>query len=652
MPSLILRGSTSGAVMHGVAATTASYSMLDPLTAPAAGQVVAYPNGGGQGTWASPLAQPSGVCASGYALTSTVTGQTSCVPVLAPGMESPRTMYYPFWGFGTFWPESISATSTTSSRAQSVTSTSALIAQFNSGNVSGPNLSTWPSGTYAVGLWAAMASAPSTVYFTVKAGSTVIATSPTFTISTGGLALYSVTATASSNYYSTAPTTDYLIISLFASSASTNNITIGYGGANATSVSAPWSGFTSTSGVVAGTASPGFSRAPAMSDHVHLKEGTETPTAHGTVAARSDGTIDPLWLPTSTTESPRTVYYFDSSTDLGADDMGSGTVAASVTSTPTNVFTLTSPVGSPNLWTWTGGTYKIRLQAHMASADASVYATISAGSTVIATTQTVTVATGSTAAYDLVSNAPSDVSTSDAYRLVVKIWASSASTNNLTVALGIPSSYVSVPWAGFSSVIPLAAADPGRPGTSHIPASSDHRHPAPFPTSASGWLHNNGSGTLAWTTPTYAEVGADPAGAAAAITPTSLGISPFSSYGPGSTVQTAGSTGWFDVVTTSTISSSSVARSVLASGSVSVSMAAANLLCYLRLTVDSTQIGVSSTVANGSATNVQMASAIVAGGTLSSGSTHVIHLQISSSSTLGNCVASQNGSNVIALTSN
>jgi hypothetical protein len=53
-PSFVINGSTSGAVTHGVAAATASYSLLDPSTAPGAGQAIVYPSGGGQGTWASP----------------------------------------------------------------------------------------------------------------------------------------------------------------------------------------------------------------------------------------------------------------------------------------------------------------------------------------------------------------------------------------------------------------------------------------------------------------------------------------------------------------------------------------------------------------------------------------------------------------------
>jgi hypothetical protein len=40
---------------------------------------------------------------------------------------------------------------------------------------------------------------------------------------------------------------------------------------------------------------------------------------------------------------------------------------------------------------------------------------------------------------------------------------------------------------------------------------------------ASGWLHNNGLGIFSYSTPTYTDVGADPAGAAAAITLSGLG---------------------------------------------------------------------------------------------------------------------------------
>jgi hypothetical protein len=57
--SLKLNGSGSGVVTHGVAATTASYTMLAPSTAPATGQVIAYPSGGGQGTWVTPTVLPT-----------------------------------------------------------------------------------------------------------------------------------------------------------------------------------------------------------------------------------------------------------------------------------------------------------------------------------------------------------------------------------------------------------------------------------------------------------------------------------------------------------------------------------------------------------------------------------------------------------------
>jgi hypothetical protein len=63
--SLKLNGATSGTVTRGVAATTASYSLLDPSTAPGAGQTIVYPSGGGQGTWADIAADPSASLTTG-----------------------------------------------------------------------------------------------------------------------------------------------------------------------------------------------------------------------------------------------------------------------------------------------------------------------------------------------------------------------------------------------------------------------------------------------------------------------------------------------------------------------------------------------------------------------------------------------------------
>ena len=57
-----LNGATSGTVTHDVAATTASYTLRDPSTAPGAGQAIVYPSGGGQGTWATPLAGNGELC--------------------------------------------------------------------------------------------------------------------------------------------------------------------------------------------------------------------------------------------------------------------------------------------------------------------------------------------------------------------------------------------------------------------------------------------------------------------------------------------------------------------------------------------------------------------------------------------------------------
>ena len=48
----------SGAVTHNAAATTASYTLTDPSTAPGTGQAVQYPSGGGVGTWFTPLTLP------------------------------------------------------------------------------------------------------------------------------------------------------------------------------------------------------------------------------------------------------------------------------------------------------------------------------------------------------------------------------------------------------------------------------------------------------------------------------------------------------------------------------------------------------------------------------------------------------------------
>jgi hypothetical protein len=56
-------------------------------------------------------------------------------------------------------------------------------------------------------------------------------------------------------------------------------------------------------------------------------------------------------------------------------------------------------------------------------------------------------------------------------------------------------------------VIPLAGAAPTAHAASHAPSAAD----TVFPAVAAGWLHSTAGGALAWTTPTYTDVGAAPA---------------------------------------------------------------------------------------------------------------------------------------------
>ena len=69
--SLRIKG-TSGAVTHNVAATTASYTLTDPSTAPSGTQAMQCPNGGGQCTWFTPIA-------------STGTNYSGCTTVSSTG---------------------------------------------------------------------------------------------------------------------------------------------------------------------------------------------------------------------------------------------------------------------------------------------------------------------------------------------------------------------------------------------------------------------------------------------------------------------------------------------------------------------------------------------------------------------------------------
>ena len=318
-------------------------------------------------------------------VTCTVTKATTDIGI---GNESPRTNFYAHWvGISNFYGLNPAGETTTASHAISVTSTPAVVMSASANVYNNPNLTVWPAGTYRMHLYANMASTPGSVYFVVYAGSTVIATSATVTVATGSLAAYDITATAATDY-TTSVTTDALGVLIYASSASANNMTIGYGGANSTFVSAPWSAFSSSIPLVAGTASTGTSRVPAMSDHTHpaqthasddlyattaigasggdyafaYRTGTDTSTNTST----GTGTSCPLnrnctLVRTSTTTATATVtnsvngYAISSNpvlnyTDVGADASGAATIAvnSAVSGTSGNLckFTGTHSVGN------------------------------------------------------------------------------------------------------------------------------------------------------------------------------------------------------------------------------------------------------------------------------------------------------------------
>ena len=226
------------------------------------------------------------------------------------GNESPRTIYFAKYILFNSWSMSPGNGDATSSHAQSVTSTPSIIANIQASPQ--PDVVHRPTGVYKLHLWASMASSPASVYFLVYAGSTVIATSSTFTVATGSLAAYDIFVT-STDYLSTSPSSDGFSVALYASSASTNNITIGYGGANATYVSAPFLGFAAAYPLAAGTAAPGTSGVPAQSDHVHPAQTDITGHAGGD-----------LYLPTGLCSAGQVLTYLSSGAPTCVTN-GSGT---------------------------------------------------------------------------------------------------------------------------------------------------------------------------------------------------------------------------------------------------------------------------------------------------------------------------------------
>lgn len=277
----------------------------------------------GTGTFYQTSAQP---------VTCTVTKATTDIGI---GMESPRTIYYFNHAIDTIWGLSANGSETTSSYAQSVTSTSSLIMHA----LTDPNLVQYPSGAYKVILWAGMASAPASLYYTIRAGAALIATSPTITVGTGAMSPYSIVATAASSYSTATPSSTFLYVEVYASSASTNNMTIGYGGSNASHVSTPWMGYTASIPVANGTADPGSTRIPAMMNHVHPLEGSESCGAHTTPRSRADGTIDPCFIPSLTSTSSGTGTFTGSNNVVPKAQTYTRTSTATSTATYTETAT-------------------------------------------------------------------------------------------------------------------------------------------------------------------------------------------------------------------------------------------------------------------------------------------------------------------------
>jgi hypothetical protein len=271
-------------------------------------------------------------------ITSTATGASTDYAA--------RTIYY--LGYSSNFLLDPNGGYTTTSTAVSVsTSPSPVINNASTSTVGGPFRMDWPAGSYKLRLFANMASAPASVYFVVSAGTT-LATSNTVTVATGAMAAYDLTATATADYAST-PGSQPLLIQVFASSASTNNMTVGYGGMNASYVSAPWEGFSYAIPLANGTASPGASRIPAMTDHVHPTGNVVVGTGLQVTKKTGTGTSTATATATSYTANDFvTVVNTATATDSGGTLYGTNGVA--FVSTNTSIFYATGTLIGTGTW--------------------------------------------------------------------------------------------------------------------------------------------------------------------------------------------------------------------------------------------------------------------------------------------------------------
>lgn len=143
--------------------------------------------------------------------------------------------------------------------------------------------------------------------------------------------------------------------------------------------------------------------------------------------------------------------------------------------------------------------------------------------------------------------------------------------------------------------------------------------------SAAGWLHNDGAGVFTYSTPTYSQVGADAAGAAAAVTPTTLGLvigTNVEAHSAALSAITAATwTGASSITTVGTLASGAVPASLVTAGS----LGAGDYTVTGNLTLTKSVLSTTAVATPGaySATQMAMFASTVSGAaTMGYGTTH------------------------------
>jgi hypothetical protein len=318
--SLKLNGATSGAVTHGVAATTASYSMLDPATAPAAGQAIVYPAGGGQGTWASvgiiTVVCPVGMTCAGKTDTTTSTATAT--------------------GTGTFYQTSAQPVSATVTATASDTST-----LYGINGVGFIGTSTTTATKYGVGSGTGTGTGTGAVTFTGTASGTATDTtsvSDTATVS-GQINTNTITVTTTSTSTAVRTQTMTLVVVWYHTPTSTK--TSSMSGTNTSTATATVTAtVTETATVTATDGSAGTGTATVST----INTGTTTRTSAFTSALAGTATNTTQWTNFATVTITGTWAQTATSTGTGTRTITvllTQTGTASVTKTGTASLTFT-----------------------------------------------------------------------------------------------------------------------------------------------------------------------------------------------------------------------------------------------------------------------------------------------------------------------